>query len=99
MSRLGYVHECRRLPLKRRLRATFRPRPCIQAEHGDIAAEARCFRNAGSIESLEYALAQRYVADFIPHAPIVWPRGFGSDRPVELRELQLEPAGAALGDP
>ena len=47
----------------------------------------------------QVALAQRYVAGFIPHTPTVWPQGLGSDRPVELCELQLEPAGAALGDP
>jgi hypothetical protein len=48
MSRLDRAHACRRVPPKRRLRASFRPRPCIEAEHGDIAAEARCLQNACS---------------------------------------------------
>src|SRR5512132_1259705 len=46
MSRLGSVNAFRRIPPKRRLRASFRPRPCISAEHGDIPAEASCLQAA-----------------------------------------------------
>jgi hypothetical protein len=46
MSRLDHVHVFRRIPPKCRRQASFRPRPCIQAKHGDIAAEARCLQSA-----------------------------------------------------
>jgi hypothetical protein len=48
MSRLDSVHAFRRIPPKRRFRASFRPRPRVYAEHGDIPAEARCLHNACS---------------------------------------------------
>jgi hypothetical protein len=53
MSRLGRVYAFRRIPPKRSIRAGFQPRPCIQAEHGDIAAEARCLQHACSQAVLE----------------------------------------------
>src|SRR5512133_2576514 len=59
MSRLDPVHTFRRIPPKciedhtillqigkRRLRARSTHKRCIQAEHGDIATEARCLQDA-----------------------------------------------------
>jgi hypothetical protein len=48
MSLLDRVYAFRRIPPKRRFQARFRPRLCIWAEYGDIAAEVRCLQNACS---------------------------------------------------
>jgi hypothetical protein len=48
MSRLEYVDVFRRIPPKCMFRARLAHGRCTQAEHGDIAAEARCLQNACS---------------------------------------------------
>ena len=48
MSRLDSVYGFRRIPPKCRLRAGLAGDRCIEAEHGGIAADARCLQNACS---------------------------------------------------